>query len=134
MFQKYAEAHSDKIYFIFRVVVGLLFAQHGAQKLLGWFGGINGGTVELFSLLGLAGVIELVGGLLIALGLFTSCVAFFGVLDMLGAWFTFHIKSGWIPIVTGGELALLFLVSFLAILAYGPGKWALGRKFSKDLS
>lgn len=131
MFQKYFKDHSDKIYFIFRVVVGLLFAQHGAQKLLGMFGGINGGTVELFSLLGLAGVIELVGGLLIALGLFTSFAAFFGVLDMLGAWFTFHIKNGWIPIVNGGELALLFLVSFLAILAYGPGKWALDNKFKK---
>jgi len=132
MFKKYAETHSDKIYFIFRVVVGLLFAQHGAQKLLGMFGGINGGTVQLFSLLGLAGVIELVGGLLIALGLFTSIGAFFGVFDMLGAWFRVHIKNGWIPITNGGELALLFLVSFLVIIAYGPGKWALGSKFKKN--
>lgn len=131
MFGKLARNNSDKIYFIFRVVVGLLFAQHGAQKLLGWFGGINGGTVKLFSLLGLAGVIELVGGLLVAFGLFTSVGAFFGILDMLGAWFTMHIKSGWVPILNGGELALLFLVSFLAILAFGPGKWALGRKFGK---
>src|SRR5688500_20394724 len=62
---------------IMRIVIGLLFMQHGAQKLLGWFGGMDGKgmTAELMSQIGLAGVLELVGGVLIVLGLFTRIVA-----------------------------------------------------------
>lgn len=76
---KLIERYSDYLYFVFRVFVGLLFFQHGAQKLFGWFGG---NAVELLGLMGLAGLIESVGGLAIALGLFTRPFAFAGALEM----------------------------------------------------
>ncbi len=120
---KYVYNKRDYFYAIFRIFVGLLFFQHGAQKLLGWFGAQ--GTVGLFSLMGLAGVIELIGGLLIALGLFTRAAALFGIADMVGAYLLVHVKGGLIPIVNKGELALLYLAAFLVVLSWGSGKWSL---------
>ncbi|MDY6770187.1 MAG: DoxX family protein [Candidatus Nanohaloarchaea archaeon] len=119
------EDHHDTLYAVFRISVGLLFAQHGAQKLLGMFGGSQ---VKLVSLLGLAGVIELVGGLLIAAGLFTRIAALFGVADMVGAQVQVHLPQGLVPIQNGGELALLYLVCFLFILAHGGLHWSLERE------
>ena len=78
MIKKIFENHKDKFYFVFRVLVGILFFQHGAQKLFGWF--TENPSVELFSLIGLAGIIEFFGGLAIALGLFTS---FFSLVSAL---------------------------------------------------
>ena len=119
MVKKYGEY----LYFIFRVLVGLLFFQHGAQKLLGRFGG---NKVALFSLMGLAGLIELVGGLFIALGLFTRITAFIAAFEMLVAYFKAHLPQGLIPIMNMGEPALLFFASSLVLITYGPGKWSLG--------
>lgn len=119
---KLAKKNKDYLYFTFRVVVGLMFLQRGAQKLFGAFGG---NQVELISLLGLAGTIEFFGGLLIAVGLFAQFAALFGIFDMVGAWTLVHIKQGLIPIMNGGELALMFLVSFLIILSHGTGIWSL---------
>lgn len=122
------EKHHDTFYAIARIIIGLLFAQHGAQKLFGLFGG---NTAELMSLMGVAGVIELVGGLLIALGLFTRIAAFITIIDMIGAYFKAHLPQGWIPIMNKGELALLYFAAFLIIISHGPGKWALDNVFFK---
>jgi putative oxidoreductase len=116
------EKSGDTLYFVFRVLAGLLFFQHGAQKLLGWFGG---NKVALFSQMGLAGTIELLGGLFIALGLFTRLAALFSGLLMLAAYFMAHFSQGLVPIVNGGELALLYLATWLVLLAYGAKKWSL---------
>ncbi len=119
---KEIKKHKDKLYFIFRVLVGFLFFQHGAQKLFGWFGAQ--GTVPLFTLFGLAGLIELVGGLLILIGLFTKIVASITALEMLVAYFMAHASKGLIPIINGGELSLLYLAAFLVIVRYGGKVWA----------
>jgi len=117
--------YKDSIYFVFRVLIGLLFMQHGAQKLFGVLGA--SGTVQLFSLFGLAGVIEFFGGLAIVLGLLTRLAALGGLFTMVFAYFMVHLPNGWIPIVNGGELASLFFSALLLIVAYGAGKWSLDR-------
>lgn len=112
---------------LLRVFTGLLFAQHGAQKLLGWLGGVGpeGGTVELVSLMGLAGVLELFGGLIIALGLFTRPVAFILAGEMTVAYLMAHLPQGFWPIQNGGERALLFLFIFLYLAFRGAGSFSL---------
>jgi putative oxidoreductase len=123
--------NKDAFYLVFRVLVGLLFAQHGLQKIFGMFGGLGGNSAELLSLMGLAGLIELLGGFAIALGLFARLAAFVASLQLLIAYFRVHAPSGLIPILNGGELALLYLASFLVIVAYGAGKWSLEKALLK---
>lgn len=129
MTSKFIIKKGDYFYFIFRVLVGLMFMQHGLQKMFGMLGGT---PVQLFSLFGLAGVIELVGGAMIALGLLTRLAALFGIIDMAGAWGIAHLPQGIIPILNKGELALLYLASFLVILAYGSKRWGLDNLFCKE--
>lgn len=123
MFNKQIKNIQPYAYFIFRIIVGFLFFQHGAMKLLGWFGATK--TMELFSLMGFVGVLELVGGLAILLGFFTRLAAFGDAILMLIVYFKVHFPNGWIPIQNGGELALLFFAAFLIIIVYGAGKWSL---------
>lgn len=131
VFDKIFTKNADFFYFIFRLLAGLLFMQHGAQKLLGAFGGK---VASRFSLFWFAGVIELFGGALIAVGLFSRLVAFVGAGEMLVAFFKAHFPSGWIPILNKGELALMFFVVFLIILVYGSGKYSLDRVlFRKEI-
>lgn len=108
---------------VLRIGAGLLFMQHGAQKLLGWFGGVGpeGGTVELFSQMGLAGVLELVGGLMIAIGLFTRPVALILAIEMLWAYVQVHLPQGWVPVQNGGELALLYALIWIYFAGAGAG-------------
>ncbi len=113
---------TPQIYALLRIVAGLLFAQHGAQKL---FGALGGEAVELASRAGLAGVIELVGGLLIATGLFGSLAAFIASGEMAAAYFIAHAGSGLFPIQNRGELAVLYCFLFLYIAAVGSGIWSI---------
>jgi putative oxidoreductase len=106
------------IYALLRIVSGVLFAGHGAQKLLGLFGGQQ---VEIMSQRGLAGVIELVGGLLIAAGVFTSLIAFIASGEMAVAYFQAHAPRGLVPLQNGGEPAVLYCFLFLYIAARGNG-------------
>ena len=129
MIGRYLKKYSDWFYVVFRVFVGLLFFQHGAQKLLGWFGAQ--GTAPMFSLFWFAGVIEVVGGLALALGVFTRLVAALGALEMVVAYFKVHNPTGLIPIVNKGELALLFLAAFLIIAVEGARKASLEMAVSK---
>lgn len=116
------------LFFVFRVVVGLLFMQHGTQKL---FGLLGGQAAPLFSLMGLAGVIEFFGGLFLVVGLFTQWVALLSAFEMLAAYFMAHAKSGFFPILNKGELPLLFFAAFLVLFAYGAGKFSLDKLFFK---
>lgn len=116
------------LYALMRIVVGLLFACHGAQKLFGLFGGFGGQpgiAASLFSLMGLAGIIEFVGGLLIAGGLFTRYVAFIASGEMAFAYFRSHYPQGFWPIENQGEPAVLFCFVFLYMAAIGSGHWGL---------
>jgi putative oxidoreductase len=119
---KKLEKYDGQFYFVFRVLVGLLFAQHGLQKL---FGLLGGNQAAAFSLMWFAGVIELFGGVLIAVGLLTRIVALIGGVEMLVAFFKAHAPQGLIPIMNKGEPALLFFAAFLVIIAQGAKKWSL---------
>jgi len=104
---------------LLRIIAGLAFAQHGAQKL---FGLLGGQAVELASQRGLAGIIEFVGGIMIAIGLFTGPVAFIASGEMAWAYFQNHAPRGFWPIQNGGELAVLYCFIFLYLAAVGSGK------------
>ena len=113
---------SPQLYALLRIVAGLLFAMHGSQKLFGFPGGNP--PVELASLMGLAGIVELVGGLLIAIGLFTSIAAFIAAGQMAVAYFMAHAPKGAWPIQNQGELALVFCFLFLYFASQGSGIWS----------
>ena len=110
------------IYALLRIVAGLLFAQHGAQKLLGVLGG---NQVPIASQMGLAGIIELVGGLMIAVGAYASVLGFIASGEMAVAYFQAHAPRGFWPVQNGGELAVLYCFVFLYIAARGNGAWSL---------
>jgi putative oxidoreductase len=114
-----------------RVAAGMAFFSHGAQKLLGWFGGMgaNGGTVELMSRFGAAGVIELTAGTLIVLGLFTRVAAFIASGEMAVAYFWMHAAGGsiwWWE--NRGEVVMLFSFIWLYFAAVGAGPYSLDAK------
>ena len=112
---------------LLRIVTALLFMQHGAQKLFGFPADEPREPVALMSLFGLAGVLELFGGLLILLGLFTRPVAFLLAGEMAVAYFMMHAKNSFWPLLNGGELAALYCFVFLYFVAAGPGAWSLDR-------
>lgn len=109
---------------LMRVVTALLFMQHGAQKLFGVPSDTTKVPVDLFSLMGLAGVLEFFGGLLILLGLFTRPVAFLLAGEMAVAYFMAHAPKGFWPLLNRGELAALYCFVFLYLAAAGGGPWS----------
>jgi putative oxidoreductase len=116
---------------VLRAGSGLLFMEHGMQKLLGLlggFGGTPGATAPLMTQMGLAGVLELFGGLLLVLGLFTRPVAAILCLEMLVAYVQAHLPQGGWPIENGGELALLYAIVFAYLAAHGGGPLSLDRQ------
>jgi putative oxidoreductase len=108
-------------YAILRIAAGLLFAFHGAQKLFGMF---DGTARPLVSLMGLAGIIEFLGGILVIIGLLAGLVAFVASGQMAFAYFLAHAPRGGWPIQNDGELAALFCFVFLFIAARGSGIWS----------
>ncbi|HBL30054.1 MAG TPA: DoxX family protein [Acidobacteria bacterium] len=120
--------HSDKIYALLRCVAGFLFLFHGLQKILGLIGGE---AVPVGSLAWVAGMIELVGGLLILIGLFASWAAFLSSGLMAVAYFMAHQPRGTWPVENGGELAALYAFVFLYIAARGSGSFSVARALGK---
>ena len=117
--------YTPRILGILRIITGFLFLQHGAAKLLGiphiaMFDGL-----QLMSLMGLAGVLELVGGVLILLGLFTRPTAFILSGQMAVAYFMAHAPSGFLPILNQGELAVLYCFVFLYFSVAGAGAFSI---------
>lgn len=113
--------YSAPLHALLRIVAGFLFWFHGAQKLLGLFGGT---AQSPMSLIGLAGIIEFVGGILIAIGLFTSPVAFIASGEMAVAYFRAHAPRALWPIENNGELSVLYCFLFLYFAAMGSGIWS----------
>jgi putative oxidoreductase len=110
---------ADLVHTILRIGAGLLFLQHGLQKL---FGLLGGNQAALASRLGVAGILEFFGGILLVIGLATRPVAGVLLLEMLAAYAIAHLPRGAVPVQNGGELALLYalIFAFLAVAGAGP--------------
>ncbi|MBA2432189.1 MAG: DoxX family protein [Chthoniobacterales bacterium] len=119
---------ADPVYCVLRLVSGLLFASHGAQKVFGLFGG----RVAEAPLMIFGGWVELAGGILIALGLLTRPAAFMASGMMAVAYFMAHAGGGWHPVMNKGELAVVYCFLFLYFFFYGPGRYSIDRMIWKD--
>jgi len=121
------ESWTPRALAVLRIVTAYLFLQHGTAKLLGFphVDGLEG--VVLFSLIGFAGILEIVGGVLILLGLFTRLAAFVVCGEMAFAYFIGHASQGHVltPMLNGGELAVLYCFVFLYLAVAGAGAWSL---------
>jgi putative oxidoreductase len=113
--------HAERVYTLLRIVAGILFACHGAQKL---FGALGGTAMTSNPMMLAAGIIEFGGGLLIAIGLLTSWAAFIASGEMAVAYFMVHAKGGFWPILNKGELAVVYCFLFLYIAARGAGPYS----------
>lgn len=114
--------HADKTYAAFRIVTGFLFLWHGSQKLLGFPADVPAGAPAF--VLYIAGPIELIGGALVMIGLFTRWAAFLCSGLMAFAYWIGHGTKAWLPLLNGGELAALYCFAFLFIAAQGAGIWS----------
>jgi len=119
---RYLARYQPQLLALLRIVAGLLFLEHGIQKFFGFPAPFP--VHPLPTMLVVAGAIELVGGLLITIGLFTRLAAFIASGEMAVAYFIGHFsKSPW-PVVNMGEAAILFCFVFLYLAAAGPGTWS----------
>ncbi|MGQ0580775.1 MAG: DoxX family protein [Reyranella sp.] len=119
-----ATAWAPRLLSIMRIMAGLLFLQHGTAKHFKFPTVPMFAKLELASLAGVAGLIEIVGSLLLIFGLFTRTTAFVLSGLMAVAYFVAHAPRGFYPILNGGELAALYCFVFLYIAAAGPGPWS----------
>jgi putative oxidoreductase len=110
---------------ILRIVIGLMFLEHGTAKLFG-FPQSPMAMPAMGTLIWFQGVIEVAGGALFALGLFTRPVAFILAGDMAVAYFMAHASKGFFPLLNGGDAAILYCFVFLIYFVAGPGRWAIG--------
>jgi len=114
---------SPQILSILRIMTALLLLQHGLSKFFGFPMAMN--TPPMFSLFWFAGVIEIVGGLLLLIGLFSRWAAFILSGELAFAYFIGHAPKGFYPLLNGGEAAVLFCFVFLYLAAAGPGPWSI---------
>src|SRR5215471_17227669 len=113
---------------ILRIIVGLLYMEHGLAKILDFPHQPTHAPYALFTLNpGLQGLLELVGGLLLALGLFTRAIGFILAGNMAVAYFMVHGPRGFFPLLNGGELAIVYCFVFLYFWLAGGGEWSLDR-------
>jgi putative oxidoreductase len=124
-FDAIATAWAPRLLSILRIMAALLFLQHGTAKYLKIPVVPMFAKLEPVSLLGVAGVLEIVGSLLLILGLFTRTTAFVLSGFMAVAYFMGHAPRGFYPLLNGGELAIVYCFVFLYIAAAGPGPWSL---------
>jgi putative oxidoreductase len=105
-------------------VTALIFMAHGTQKLLGFPAPPDGGLPAAFSLLWIGAILELGGGILILLGLFTRPVAFILSGQMAVAYWMFHAPQSFYPVLNGGDATILYCFVFLLLVFTGPGAWS----------
>jgi putative oxidoreductase len=115
---------APRVLSILRIVAALIFMEHGTQKLLG-FPPLDRPAPEAMSLSWIAGVLELFGGALLALGLFTRPVAFVLSGEMAFAYWIAHAPQSFFPVLNGGDAAILYCFVFLYLAAAGGGPWSL---------
>src|SRR5438046_6938752 len=129
---------------ITRLIVGLMFASHGGQLVLGMFGGMPGSGNMMMQV---GGWVQLVGGFMIAFGLFTRIAAFISSGEMAVAYFMIHVANAQTPMAkcfpiasagpqfsNKGELAVFYCWVFFFIFFYGPGRWSIDALFKKQPS
>ena len=121
---------APRVLSLLRIVTGLQFMEHGMQKLFN-FPPSDHGTVAIFSIFGLAGILEFLGGVLVTLGLFTRPVAFILSGEMAVAYFMAHFSKSFFPVLNGGDAAISFCFIFLYLVFAGAGAWSLDRAISK---
>jgi putative oxidoreductase len=119
---------------ILRIIAAFLFVQYGTTKLLAFPAAVmpDGGTASLASLPGVAGVLELVGGALLLIGLFTRPVAFVLSGQMAVAYFMGHAGQGFWPVLNGGAPAVFFCFLWLYLSAAGPGPWSIDARLKAN--
>jgi putative oxidoreductase len=125
-------AWSPYLLSVLRIVVALLFIEHGSMKLLGFPPSSHAAHLTLFSLEGLSGVLELIGGLLLLPGLFTRPVAFLLSGEMAAAYFIAHASKSFFPALNMGELAVVYSFVFLYFAAAGAGPWSLDERLARS--
>ena|SRR5690349_11232927 len=125
--QEFWDTWSPRVLSVVRFVLAALFIEHGTQKLLGYPPGM--GPVPLNGLLGYAAILEIVGGALLFLGLFTRPVAFILSGEMAVAYFMVHASKSPFPVINQGEPAILFCFLFLYYVFAGAGSWSLDELF-----
>lgn len=119
---------TPRVLSILRIVTGLLFLHHGSQKLFGFPPSDHpAGDFQLLSLVGIAGILEFFGGVLVLIGLFTRPVALILSGQMAVAYFMAHAPQHFLPIVNRGELAVLYCFVFLYLAFAGGGPWSVDR-------
>jgi putative oxidoreductase len=112
---------TKEIYAIMRVIIAILYTSHGVQKLFGALGGHIAHSPKLI----IAGIIELICGIMIGLGFKTRIAAFIASGEMAYAYFTVHYPGGFWPIMNGGEKAVFYCFVFLFMASYGSGSWSI---------
>lgn len=117
-------AYAPQALAVLRIVTALLFMAHGTQKLLGFPAGEMGG-VQLFSLFGLAAILEIIGGIALILGFLTRPAAFVLAGEMAVAYWMVHAPMNFFPVNNMGDAAVLFCFVFLYLVFAGPGAWSL---------
>jgi len=116
---------------VLRIITAFLFMQHGTMKLFGFPAPFPMGDVELFSLIGAAGILEVFGGALVLIGLFTRPVAFLLSGEMAVAYFMMHAPNGFWPILNHGEAAVFYCFTFLYLASAGGGAWSIDSLISR---
>lgn len=124
-------AYKPQALSVFRIIAGLMIIQHGMGKLIGFPAFPAYANVQPFSLIGIAGFIELIGGALLILGLCTRPAAFVLAGEMAVAYFMFHAPRGFFPLVNGGTLAITYCFAFLYLATAGAGPWSVDAMMKK---
>jgi len=116
---------------VLRIITGLMIIEHGMAKLIGYPVVAAFANLKLFSLLGAAGAIELVGGALLILGLFTQPAAFILSGEMAVAYFMVHAPRGFYPLINGGTLAIIYCFACLYLSTAGAGPWSVDAQMKR---
>jgi putative oxidoreductase len=122
---EFFDTWSPRMLSVLRIVTAFLFIMHGTAKLFGVPHQPQFDNLELFSLEGLQGILEFAGGMLLLVGLFSRPVAFVLSGDMAVAYFMAHFPKSWLPVLNGGDLAVLFSFVFFYLWLAGPGPWSI---------
>jgi putative oxidoreductase len=117
---------------VLRIITGLMLIQHGMAKIIGFPVVASFADLKPLSLIGVAGLIELIGGGLLILGLLTRCAAFVVSGEMAFAYFIAHAPKSFYPLINGGTLAIMFCFTCLFLAAAGPGPWSVDAAMNRD--
>ena len=123
---------APRVLSVMRIIVGLVLLQYGLAKLFGWPAVKMFENLQWLSLFGIAGMLELIGGTLLVLGLFTRPVAFILSGEMAAAYFIEHLPHSFLPILSDGDLAVSLCFTLLYLSFAGGGPWSLDAMMGKE--